>query len=350
MLIQRCLSFLLAFALTLGLFGTVPGADALTVSPVKLELRGDPGATVGSSFRLINEQDSETTFYVSFANFEAQGEDGTPSFVESGTDLATWIRLIPAELNSVTLAPGASQDIYFEVNIPEDATPGGHFAAIFWGTSPESAGESMDLGLGAKVGILTFLSVNGQVDEEGGLIEFGLAEDKKVYNTLPVDFYYRFQNDGGDRVVPQGMISIKNIFGVETDEVSANLSESNVLPLSVRRFEVSWGESLTEEAQTFWDRVEAQWDQFAFGPYKAEITLTYGTEQSTVVSELRFWAFPWQLLLVLGLSLLLVFTFGTILIRKYNRWIIAQAISAQQSVVKAPVPVRKKTSKTSKKK
>lgn len=344
MSIQRCLSFLLILGIAAGLFGHIPLADALTVSPVKLEVRGDAGDTVGSSFQLINEQDKEATFYVSYANFEAQGEDGTPAFVDSVDGLATWIKLIPSEVNSVTLAPGATQDVFFEVQIPEDAQPGGHFAAIFWGTSPEAAEDPQDLGLGAKVGILVFLSVNGLVSEDGGLLEFGLANEEKVYNRLPVDFYYRFQNDGGDRMVPQGMIAIKNMFGVETDELSANPADSNVLPLSVRRFEVRWGADANEENLSFWETAKEQLHQFAFGHYTAELTLTYGSEQKTVGSEVGFWVFPWQLLLVLSSSALILLLLATFTIRRYNRWIISQAIAAQKnSQTKKPSPKKKKS-------
>lgn len=331
MFIKRCLTFAFVLSGVVGFLGFTPHAEALTVSPVKLELRGDPGATVGSSFMLINEQDSEQTFFVSFANFEAQGESGTPQFVDSADGLATWIRLVPNELNSVTLAAGASQNIYFEVTIPEDATPGGHFSAIFWGTSPASSEDSVELGLGAKVGILAFLSVNGAVEENGGLLEFGVQNNQKVFTEIPVNFFYRFQNDGGDRVVPLGSVFMKNTLGIKTDTFSANPSESNVLPLSVRRFETTWGESPTVEVLSFWQHVQAQWDQFAFGYYKAELSLTYGSEQEHVSKETSFWVLPWQLLLVSGSTILVVLLFGTFVIRRYNRWIIAQAIAASRT-------------------
>lgn len=347
MFLKRSLTFLFALSTALGLAGFIPNAHALTVSPVKLELRGDPGATVGSDFLLINEQDEEQTFYVSFANFEAQGESGTPQFVESGDDLATWIHLVSSEeapsesLNTVTLAPGATQKVYFEVTIPEDASPGGHFAAIFWGTSPETSDEAAELGLGAKVGILTFLSVNGEVAEEGGLVEFGVQDGQKLFTELPVNFYYRFQNDGGDRIVPTGDISIKNTLGLKTDLFSANAAESNVLPLSIRRFEASWGTAPEQALDGFWDHVKAQWSQFACGYYQAELDLGYGADQETAFAETSFWVFPWQLLLVLGAGLLVILLSATFVIRNYNRWIIAQAVAAQKAVRRKPSKKKK---------
>lgn len=347
MFIKRSLNFLFALSVALGMVGSVPSVEALTVSPVKLELRGDPGTTIGSDFMLINEQDEIQTFYVSFANFEAQGESGTPQFVESGKDLATWINLVPSGenteevLNMVSLAPGASQKIYFEVNIPADASPGGHFAAIFWGTSPETTVDTTELGLGAKVGILVFLSVNGEVNEAGGLVDFGVENEQKFFTDLPVDFFYRFQNDGGDRVVPQGTVSIKNMLGLKTDIFSANLAESNVLPLSIRRFETSWGTAADVVDETFWGHVKNQWHQFAFGYYQAELDLTYGSDQEITFAETSFWVLPWQLLLVLGLSLFVFVLLGTFVIRNYNRWIIAQAVAAQRSVRRKPTKKKK---------
>lgn len=321
------LSFLALFSSTTLLQSPV---DALTVSPVKLELRGDPGATTGGAFQLINEQDETLTFYVSYANFEAQGEDGVPHFVDSSTGLATWMRLLPSEMNSVTLEPGASMDISYEVLIPADAQPGGYFGAIFWGSSPASGEEAEALAVGAKVGILVFLTVNGDVAEGGGLLEFGIKDDQNLFTHLPVNFYYRFSNDGGDRIIPTGTLSVKNFLGMTTEVLPLNSAESNVLPTSTRRFEELWGNDLSLENPSFFEIAREQWDQLAFGRYTAELSLSYGSEASTVTSSVQFWVFPWQLLLLLGgggfgLLALLVFV-----VKRYNRWIVARALSHEK--------------------
>ncbi len=78
---------------------------------------------------LINEDNVTETFYSSYANFEAQGESGEPAFITASDDLGTWMSTQP----SITLQPGESQSVPFTVVIPKDATPGGHFAVIFWG-------------------------------------------------------------------------------------------------------------------------------------------------------------------------------------------------------------------------
>ena len=83
-----CLAFLLAVV-------AVPppyGADALTVSPVRVEVEGDPGGIVQGELLLLNEQEETRTFYSSFSNFEASGDTGTPNFIEGTDGLASWIQ------------------------------------------------------------------------------------------------------------------------------------------------------------------------------------------------------------------------------------------------------------------
>ena len=177
-------------------------ALALTVSPIKLELSGDPGKAVNGEFLLLNEQKEEKTFYASFENFEAQGETGAPNFVPGKEGLATWITA-PAR---ITLKPAEQKTVSFSIQIPKDADPGGHFAAIFLSTTPSQEQGGGQVAVGAKVGILVLLKVSGATKEGGGLLEFSSQNKQKFFSALPITFIYRFQNSGGDRVKPDGEI------------------------------------------------------------------------------------------------------------------------------------------------
>ena len=141
--------------------------NALTISPIRLEINGNPGETVNSKITITNESEGFNTYYPSFTNFEASGETGNPSFVEAKNDLGTWITTD----DSISLKPKESKEIQFQIKIPNDAEPGGHFASVFWGTSSNKAGA---VSIGSKIGVLVLLSVNGNVKEEGGLVDFNL--------------------------------------------------------------------------------------------------------------------------------------------------------------------------------
>ncbi|MCX6792639.1 MAG: hypothetical protein NTY12_01305 [Candidatus Falkowbacteria bacterium] len=305
-------------------------AQAMTVSPVRVELAGDPGKSVGGFFKVINEEQEAKTLYTVFENFEPMGETGSPSFKTGNEGLASWITA-PKE---VTIAPGETKTVDFAVNIPADAEPGGYFAAIFLATTPPDISGNQ-LSIGARVGTLLLFRVNGDIKEGGALLEFKTKDNNSWYNSLPVNFYYRFQNSGADRVMPKGSLNIKNIFGMSTKVINANLGQGNVLPRSIRRFELWWQKgtdsTIVPELQSnklgFFEAAKYQWNNFAFGRYRADLDISYGTKSEKVVSSFVVWVFPWQLLLIELVGLIIVLVVLGFIIKRYNKWIIRRARS-----------------------
>lgn len=153
-------------------------SHAMTVSPVRLELSGEPGATVGGNFKIFNDEKETKTLYTTFENFEASGETGSPSFKPSQEGLASWI----TAPQSIEIPAGESKTIDFAITIPAKAEPGGYFAAIFIGTTPPSSNPS-ELAIGSRIGTLVLFRVNGNIVENGSLLEFA-TEGKKNGITL----------------------------------------------------------------------------------------------------------------------------------------------------------------------
>lgn len=303
-------------------FVLVPqSADALTISPTKVDIAGDPGQTLVGEIELFNEQTEVKTFYTSFENFEPRGETGAPFFVGGGSGLATWI----GTQGSVLINPGERVNIPYSITIPTDATPGGYFAAVFFGSQPPETGAGSEVSIGGKVGTLVLLRVNGDVEEGGGLLEFTTgASSSKLFASVPVPFSYRFNNTGGDRVIPRGEVTIKNIFGIHVETLDANKTEGSVLPGSVRKFELSWGEPMTvAEGQEpgFFDVVKFQASNLRVGLYNAELNISWGETNQTSVASTTIFMLPWQFLIVFfGALAVLLF-----ILKQYNRFIIARA-------------------------
>lgn len=302
-------------------------AKAMTISPVRLEISGDPGATVGGSFKVINDESEEKTLYTVFQNFEAMGETGSPSFVTAKEGLATWINA-PEQIK---VAPGETKIVDFSVTVPADAEPGGYFAAIFLGTNPPAENPNQ-LSIGARIGTLLLFRVSGDVEEGASLLEFGTKDAKKWFSALPINYYYRFQNTGADRVMPKGELVITNTFGMETKTQNANPVQGNVLPKSIRRFEL-WWQKHSEEASAkpqpenlgFFSSVKYQWNNFAFGRYVAHLDLKYGSTDETVSSTFAVFVFPWQLLVTELLGLAIIIFILRFAIKRYNNYVIKRA-------------------------
>jgi hypothetical protein len=228
----------------------------------------------------------------------------------------------------VVLGKGEQKKIPFSIKVPKGAEAGGHFAAIFLSTAPPST-KGGQVSVGAKIGVLVLLRVSGDIKEGGGVLDFKTLENQSFFTSLPVNFSYRFQNSGNDRVNPSGTIQINNSFGLKSDVVDANPAKGNILPQSIRRFDVVWGQDVNSLKEGFVESLKAQFKHFAFGFYTAHLELIYGTNGTTSLSK-TFFVFPWQLLLVS----FFILGFGFIILRqiivRYNRWIIQKA---QQNIV-----------------
>lgn len=298
----------------------IQSTEALTISPVKVEVTGDPGQTLRGEIELLNEQSQPKTFFSSFENFEPSGDTGSPKFIGASGGLATWLQAEPSAL----VKAGETVKIPYTITIPAGTEPGGYFAAIFWGEQDPSAQESGEVAIGGKLGVLILLRVAGDIEEAAGISEFGFSNNSKLQVGLPITFTYRFANSGGDRVVPLGDILIKNTFGGLSEKLSANLTEGSVLPNSARKFQITWGTALTEnESRSFFDEVSNQFKNFHFGWYKAELSVVYGATNQTATDSFSFLIVPWQLLLVSLAGLVM----GIAILKKYNSWIISKSKS-----------------------
>jgi hypothetical protein len=309
---------------------TAPFAQAITISPPRLELDGDPGTTVSSEFKVTNESNSATTYYTQVENFESKDESGNPQFVQTKEGLATWISVA----GSVSASAGEEKTIPFTIRIPRNAEPGGYFASIFVRTTPppEAGGE---VSIGARLGTLILLRVNGDIQEGVDILEFSTKDKKRFFTSLPVELYYRFQNTGTDRVKPEGEVVIKNLIGLKAKILSANRTDGSVLPRSIRRFDMAWinggggkeDQGLAVSARnpgSFLEEAKYQWSHFALGYYTANLDITYGQNNNTADGTFRFFVVPWQLLIIIIGALLIILIILRFILRRYNRYIISK--------------------------
>ena len=318
-------TILIVFAIA----GIASPVFALTVSPARVEITGDPGTTLQGEIELFNEQEGTRTFFTSFENFEPSGDSGAPHFIGAKDGLATWIR----SDNKVVLESGVRVKVPYSITIPQNAEPGGHFAAIFFGSQEPGATGGGQVSVGGKIGVLVLLRVSGDVAEGGGLLEFIAKDKQRFFSALPVTFTYRLNNTGGDRVVPLGEIKIKNTLRMNSATLLANKNEGSALPGSARKFEVTWGEisqptNTTEqktESPGFFEMAGKQWSDFHFGWYTANLNLTWGATNQTANASYSFFVIPWQLLLIILIIAVIIGFLGKIGLKKYNRRIIAQA-------------------------
>lgn len=324
-------TFLLGpLALALGLFVLPVGANALTISPAFVDNSLNPGDTVIETLDLYNEDQFAITLYPQTANFTAgEDEGGTPKFYDSaddpyGTALAQWITLDADVGSSITLKPGERRSLVYTINVPYDVQPGGHFGALVLGTLP-STDERGGIGIEQQIGELIFVRVSGDIKEQAGLAEFGFKKPQVWYNSLPVEFFVRFENSGNTHLRPTGNLFVKNWWGRQVAAVVVNGDFKSVLPHSIRRFEFAWGETGQADggdSPDFMEGLVQEWKNFALGKHKATLVLTYGASNKIITEEREFTVWPWRLMVVGGVGLVMVLALLWLLVKLNNMAVI----------------------------
>ncbi len=279
----------------------------LEVSAPLYDFTIKPGDNVQDIIKIKNVGPNPTTYYPEVLDFKSNDTDGTPIFLKSGEDsgtysLAKWISFTK---ESVTVNPNASEAFNFNVTVPANAEPGGHYAGILFSTEPGKT-TGTGLSLATKVGSLVLVRVAGSAKEAASIKSF--TTDKQSYESAKVKFNLLLTNSGNVHIQPKGIVTIRNIFGGTVAAVDVNQIGAKILPTSDRKFAVNWEDP-----------------GFKVGYYTATAVLTYGNPAQTMTAQVSFWVLPWKTLLI-ALALILIIAFLlTLAIQRYNRWVIAQA-------------------------
>ena len=288
-----------ASVVTVAVFSAPSFSKAVTVGPTKIQISVDPGQTVTPPpLFLKNDSSKDETFYPLVQRF-SENAQGQKVFTDDSTSIASWLSL-PV---SVPLKAGEERQIPFTLTAPRDAAPGGHFAVIWWSTSPPGNGGQVSIV--TRAGILVYVRVSGNIVEKGSIDSF--SGDSFFSWGLPVNFSVDFKNEGNVALVPQGDIHVTNLFGSVKAVIPVNPYGGITLPGSNEGFSALW-----------------QGGGFFFGVYRATAHLTYGDSGQSV--DATWW---FVMISPLGVAILLLIIIALFIappiIRRYNRWIIRRA-------------------------
>src|SRR3989339_545285 len=123
------------FVLATAWFLSAPSALAITISPPTMEIALTAGQSTKTVVKLYNETSDTVQLYTEARDFTAKGETGQPAFdfdtVSSG--LSTWLQI---ETGPIVIESGQRAEVPVTINAPADASPGGHYASLFFSSSP----------------------------------------------------------------------------------------------------------------------------------------------------------------------------------------------------------------------
>lgn len=288
-------------------------SQSLSVSPTIFEMTANPGQVWQSTLRVINPNPYDLRLYTDVVNFRPLGEKGASEFIpiaEDSSEPATFAEWIDVPDGQLLVPAEQTLQIPIIINVPENAPPGGHFAAVLVGTrAPESGAGQVETA--QVVSSLLFLRISGDIIESGNIRSFRTTS--RLLDRPQATFELRFENKGNVHLQPQGEIVIKNMWGQERGTIPVNQRTlfGNVLPNSVRNYSFTW---------------TGEWSPSDIGLYNAEVVLAYGEEQrQSVFSSTSFWLMPWKIVGGTLLAILVTLVLVTWLIKIYVRHMLSAA-------------------------
>jgi len=262
-------------------------AIGLSAIPPRIEISGKPGQVITKEIKIRNESNIERHISTSISDFIVNDNSGTPIKVISKDNrwaASQWVSISPNQ--SLKLKPGETKALNLIVIIPENATPGGHYAMVLHKPNNEAAIVSQtSSSIETNVGTLILISVAGKINQNAK-IDYLIAPKFLEYG--PVNFKSAISNLSDIHIKPIGSIKITNMLGGKTATITYNDLDYNIFPLTNRLFENKLNK------------------KFLFGRYKAKLTASYGTAGGILTATIFFWVIPWRLILLVVCAIIII--------------------------------------------
>ncbi len=268
----------------------VPAGDASAQSSAALSIVPKKNYTIeaGKSVRdtlVIRNLDSERplSLTLSVVDFTFKDDGGTPELMlDADAPQTTWslkpFITLPKE---VTVPPSESRTLNMSVAIPAKQGAGSYYSAIVYSSGTPGTGN---VGLSASGVTLAFVNVPGTVKENLILERFGpyrlATEQKKAkYLRLMIDNPYRvgytLKNEGNVAEAPVGTITLKHMFGMQTQISDINPQSSLALIGQTRTFVACMG--IKDQGENSQSNAKVCDETFLWpGLYTASIDAYYG--------------------------------------------------------------------------
>lgn len=242
------------------------GQAGLSVAPPNTDLTLSSGEQVTRSLTVTNEGSAAASITLAANNFTASGEEGGASYLPDGSGgLADWMTLSPA---SFELESGSSRDVTVIIDVPSNASAGGHYATVFAYTAAADNVSGSGAAVTTAIGANFLVNISGNVIESASIAEFSTPRSR-LNAGEDVEFTIRVTNSGNTHISPTGVVEVYRK-GVKVDELTLNAAGSAVLPNSTRAFTVSSDKALLP------------------GAYSAMATVSYGSGEVLSAPAISF--------------------------------------------------------------
>ena len=295
------------------------GGNGLRISPVRSTITIEPGKTQTVNIYVTNVTTVPAVIKGVVNDFTAKkDETGSPAVILDPNQYSSShsLKRFTTPLGKYSLNPGQTITVPVEIKVPANAAGGGYFGVVRFAPASSSGAENSNVSLAGSVGSLILAKVPGDYKELMTLKSFDVRQkddpssifttNKNLTSTI------RFENKGNVHEQPFGKIILRDRSGkiIYQTEVNNTIPPSNVLPDSIRKFNVPLK------------------NVGSFGKYKVEGNFGYGSSGQLLSATTTFYVIPKAVIIgvIFLIFLILFLIFGMPkLIRAYNRRVLRNA-------------------------
>lgn len=256
------------------------GGRSITISPPTLSITVEPGEKTEGRLGLINDTSTAMSFDVFIYDMIVTDNQGTPELLPGGTigsnkySASSWIAIDNPVL---TVEANSKADLNYYAQVPANAGPGGHYAAIVYKPRQLNNANISGAAVTQQVATLVYFDVAGPIKEQATVKSFNAAGFSEYG---PVNLRAEVTNDGDTHIRAIGKMTVKDMFGKTI--ATSDIPEGNIFPGGISRvYEKAVGE------------------KWMIGRYVASFNATYGRDNSLpLAATVAFWVFPWKIALI----------------------------------------------------
>lgn len=246
-----------------------------TVTPPTEEITIDPGGYKEGVIKIINDGPETQTLGVGTQDFVVSDTNGTPNLIPPNTlskkySATAWLGIDPS---IITVKPGQRKELHYYLQVPPDARPGGHYAAVIYTPTKTIGVQGTGTAVQTQIGTLFLITVKGPIHEQANVSKFST---RGFFEYGPITINTQIKNMGDLHIKPAAYITVYNMFGKASYTIA--LDSHNIFPEAARDFSNTFGRKLM------------------FGQYKAQLVGSYGLNNNLPLTAMvTFWVFPWKI-------------------------------------------------------
>lgn len=181
---MKLINFILIFIISLLSFLNTYANINLTVSPIKYEIDTSTWSIITKKAILFNRWEETHFITTSTSDFESRDNTWNPTFVRKSELVFTWQELanwIKIDTDSFYIWPGEQKEISFTITVPENATPGWHYWAVFFKNNNSESSWEWQININVDYWVLLLVKVDWEIITKWD-IEDTVIKDKNSWS------------------------------------------------------------------------------------------------------------------------------------------------------------------------